>query len=42
MPDGVYLSVERYGTGSQELTLSRDQALDLLRLLQEKFAGEND
>ncbi|GBF03857.1 hypothetical protein DAERI_010029 [Deinococcus aerius] len=41
MPDGVYLSVERHGISSQELTLSREQALDLLRLLQENFAGED-
>lgn len=39
--EGVHLSVERYGIGSQELMLSREQAVDLLRLLQEKFAGEN-
>lgn len=39
-PDGVYLSVDRYGAGSQELTLSREQALDLLRLLREEVGGE--
>lgn len=39
--DGIYLSVEPYGACSQELTLSREQALNLLRLLQEEFARDS-
>ncbi|WP_102128142.1 hypothetical protein [Deinococcus planocerae] len=39
--EGVYLSVDRYGAGSQELTLSREQALDLLRLLREEVGADD-
>ncbi|MFC0618705.1 hypothetical protein [Deinococcus budaensis] len=40
--DGLYLSVDRYGVGAQELTLTREQGLDLLRLLQEQFVSPGD
>ncbi|WP_264775067.1 hypothetical protein [Deinococcus aetherius] len=39
--DGVYLVVDRYGADSQELTLSREQALDLLRLLRKEVGGDD-